>query len=94
MRIVHDPEARRFIAHDDDGQAMGEIEYRPDGDALVAATHTRVNAQFRGRGVAERLLDALVSHAEENSLKIAPICSYVAAAFEKNPGKYGRVAQA
>ncbi len=92
MRIVHDADAHKFIAHDDDGQKMGEIEYRPEGDARVEATHTRVNSAFRGRGIAERLLDALVAHARENKLTIIPTCSYVEAAFAKNPEKYANIA--
>lgn len=88
MHIVHDADAHRFTIHDDDGTRMGDIDYEPQGENRIAATHTRVGGKFRGRGLAEKLLDALAQYADENGLVIEPVCSYAAAAFGKNPGKY------
>jgi predicted GNAT family acetyltransferase len=91
MNIVHDADAHKFTVNDDNGRQMGEIDYRPDEGNRIIATHTRVNEQFRGRGIADQLLDALVAYAEQNDLKIVPLCSFVVAAFEKKPRKYLRV---
>ena len=90
MRIEHDQEKNKFEAYDDSGARMGEIAYVPRRGAL-SANHTWVSDEFRGRGVAGKLLDALVAFAVAGDLKIIPICSYVASAFEKNPERYREV---
>jgi predicted GNAT family acetyltransferase len=90
MRIVHDQDNHAFKAFDDNDVNMGNIAYSPHGDTL-SATHTWTDSRFRGQGVAGKLLDALVEYARENGLKIIPVCSYVVAAFEKNPERYREV---
>ncbi len=92
MRVEHDRTARRFVAYGDDDARLGEIVYEAkDGD--LWATHTRVGAAHRGQGIAEKLLDALADHAEKEEKKIVPVCSYVAAAFEREPARYATVAK-
>ena len=92
MRIEHDADAGRFVAYGDDDRRLGEIVYEErDGD--LWATHTRVGAAHRGQGIAEKLLDALVGHAGKEGKKIVPVCSYVAAAFDREPVRYAKVAK-
>lgn len=49
------------------------------------AEHTEVPPAIGGRGVAARLVEALVADARVGNFLIAPDCSYVAAAFDKHP---------
>ena len=90
MQIRHNHAKRVFEAFGDNDVRMGEIAYSPH-DGALAATHTFTEDEFRGRGVAGQLLDALVEYAVANNLKIIPVCSYVKAAFAKDPGKYQSV---
>lgn len=88
MKITHEPEQCAFVARDAQGNHMGEIEYKRGDDNRLSATHTRVDREFRGRGVAEALLDELAGYARDSGAKIVPICTYVQAAFKRSPKKY------
>ena len=92
MRIYHDEEATKFVAEEDDGTYVGSIVYSRQGPELISATHTWVDPQFRGKGMAGKLVDALVGYARENATKITPVCPYVVEAFAKHPEKYRDVA--
>lgn len=90
MKITHNPEEHAFVAHNEEGEYMGEIQYMPKGDVLIA-THTLTEDRFQGRGVAGKLLNALVEYAVETNCTITPYCSYVVRAFESNPERYRAV---
>ncbi|MCD7897961.1 MAG: N-acetyltransferase [Planctomycetaceae bacterium] len=93
MEIVHDRDNHKFDAIAPDGSIIGEIAYAVEnGDML--ATHTRVSQPYRGQGLAEELLTNLVNYADEEGMKIVPLCSCVIAAFERQPAKYGHVVKA
>ncbi len=47
--------------------------------------HTTVPPAIGGRGVAARLVDALVADAREQRFKVSPVCSYVVAKFDEHP---------
>lgn len=91
MTITHGEDRHMFVAYDEDGAQMGEIEYRFGGNKDYYATHTLVEEAHEGKGIAGQLLDAMVAWAEENGYKIVPICPYVTAAFQKHPEKYAAV---
>lgn len=90
MNIVHDAQKHKFTAYAEDGRRMGEIAYAPEGQDLLA-THTVVDKEFRGGGVAQGLLDALAAYAGSVNKRIVPICSFVAASFERFPDRYQSV---
>lgn len=90
MKIIHDEKRKKFEALTDDGAPMGELEYRPE-DVDLYATHTVTRSEYEGQGVARQMLDALVEYAVSKGLKVVPVCSYVVAAFEKNPDRYREV---
>ncbi|MFA6218879.1 MAG: GNAT family N-acetyltransferase [Erythrobacter sp.] len=54
-------------------------------DGVRHANRTYVPDAMRGKGVAGRLVDALIADAREQGFRIVPECSYVAAAFERHP---------
>ncbi len=64
--------------------AVGRLTWRRRGD-VVAAEHTLVPPEIGGRGVAGKLVEALIADARAEGWKIAPDCSYVAAAFRRHP---------
>ena len=73
-----------YHAHVAGSTAIGRLTWVSRGGVRVAE-HTLVPREFGGRGVAARLVDALVADAREQGFKIDPQCSYVAAAFKKHP---------
>ncbi len=62
---------------------MAVAEYHIDGDRMLF-THTGVPVEFRGQGIAERLVLAGFAHARTHDLKIVPICSYVARILQRH----------
>lgn len=67
------------------GGAEAELTYgRGEGNVLVA-DHTYVPNEFRGRGIAEILVQHLIADAEREGTRILPLCSYVAVQFERHP---------
>lgn len=73
-----------YQAHVADNDEIGRLTW-VDRDGVRYAEHTLVPPAIGGRGVAGRLVEALVADARENHFKIAPVCSYVVAAFDKHP---------
>lgn len=85
------------IAHEDQGShgvyharvegesAEGVLTWREAAPGVVAADHTLVPGAIGGRGVAARLVDALIDDARARDWKIVPACSYVAAQFRRHP---------
>ena len=61
-----------------------ELTWRARGEARIA-NHTFVPPELRGRGIAQQLVEAMVSDAREQGFTIEPQCSYVAALFRRRP---------
>jgi predicted GNAT family acetyltransferase len=66
------------------GDAEAELTYGRRGESTLVADHTYVPPEFRGRGLAEKLVGALIGDARREGSKIVPLCSYVAAQFRRN----------
>ncbi|MDE1468048.1 GNAT family N-acetyltransferase [Aurantiacibacter sp. D1-12] len=49
------------------------------------ANHTFTPPQARGKGIAFKLVEALIADAREQGFKVNPSCPYVAAQFDKQP---------
>ena len=64
--------------------ASGRLTYQRRGNTLVA-DDTQVPPEIGGRGVAARLVEALIADARAAGDKIVPQCSYVEAAFRRHP---------
>lgn len=74
-------EYRAAVAGSD---AIGLLTWVQRGGARVAE-HTLVPPAIGGRGVAARLVEALVADAQSQGFRIIPACSYVAVAFRRHP---------
>ena len=86
ITITHFDQGARgeYHAAVDGSGATGRLTYKRTGNVL-AADHTIVPPEIGGRGVAGKLVDALVADARANGWKIRPECSYVVAAFQRHP---------
>jgi predicted GNAT family acetyltransferase len=81
----HDQGARgEYHAAVPGSEAIGRLTYQRRGDVLVA-DHTLVPPEIGGRGVAARLVEALIADAREEGNRIVPQCSYVEAQFRRHP---------
>ena len=63
---------------------IGRLAWTQTGD-VRAAEHTLVPPEIGGRGVAGKLVEALIADARTQAFRIDPQCSYVAAQFKRHP---------
>jgi predicted GNAT family acetyltransferase len=68
----------------DDGGVTVVLNYRLAGHVLTL-THTETPVAARGRGLASRLVEAVLRQARERGLKVVPRCAFVVAYLEKHP---------
>ena len=64
--------------------AIGRLTWVRHGEVLTTE-HTLVPTEIGGRGIAGKLVEALIVDARAQGWKIVPQCSYVAAAFKRHP---------
>lgn len=77
-----------YHAHVAGAAAIGRLTWvkREDAHGTVrVADHTLVPPAIGGRGVAARLVEALIADAQTEHFRIDPACSYIAAAFARHP---------
>jgi predicted GNAT family acetyltransferase len=77
-------QAGEYRAHAPGHAETGYLSWVQTG-AIRAAEHTVVPPELRGLGIAGHLVDALIADAKAQGFRIRPVCSYVAAAFDKHP---------
>ncbi len=80
--VRHNVAAGRFEAEVDGGLSVADYQLR-DGAMIMAHTHTP--PELRGRGIAEKLVRAALTHAQAEKLRVVPACSYVAVFIERHP---------
>ncbi|MCV6825261.1 MULTISPECIES: GNAT family N-acetyltransferase [Halocynthiibacter] len=73
----------RYVVSRPDG--IAELTFSLLSDGKILADHTLVPAEWRGQGVALKLVERLVENARTDGRKIIPQCSYVAAQAQKHP---------
>ncbi len=83
IQSKYEPEAKRIVATADDGQEVGMIEYAANDD-YWNANHTWVNPNYRGYGIARKLVNMLADTARAEGVKILPTCSYAKHVMEKD----------
>lgn len=71
-----------------DAKRIAEMTYVYAGEQKIIIDHTEVDASLKGQGVGYKLVDEAVAFARKKSLKILPLCSYVAAVFKKKADEY------
>jgi hypothetical protein len=80
--VRHNPAASRYETEVDGHLALAE--YAEEGDRIVF-THTYVPPELRSRGIAEKLVRAVLEEARREGRRIVPQCSYVALFIRRNP---------
>jgi predicted GNAT family acetyltransferase len=72
--IHHEPQ--RFYIESDSKSLIGEIRYHEDEKHRLVITHTYVDMDYRGQGIANQLLNAVIALAEQHKHYIYPVCSF------------------
>ena len=74
----------------DGDEHIGEMALSVSGNDLTVY-HTEVSPKAEGKGIAKKLLVAMVDHARKHGLKVIPLCPFVHAQFKRHPGEYADV---
>ena len=82
LEITHNPAENRFETWIDG--RLSKLDYIEDGDTIVM-THVGVHPDHRGFGVAGRITEAALAYARCKSLRVIPMCSYVASYIRRHP---------
>lgn len=53
--------------------------------------HTEVLSKAEGKGLAKKLLEAMVGYARHNRLQVIPLCPYVHAQFKRHPDEFADI---
>jgi len=86
VTITHEDrgDSGRYVAGVADSEHSGHLDWVARGEGVRAATHTLVPPAIGGRGVAAKLVEAMVADARAEGFKIDPRCSYVEVMFRRH----------
>ena len=77
VKVTHDQEAQEFSAQLEGEQA--ELAYAKPEDNVIDFQHTFVPEKFRGKGVANKLIETGLKYAESQKFKVIASCPAVSA---------------
>lgn len=83
LQATHNPAENRFETWVD-GQ-LAKLDYMESGGGTITMTHVGVPPEFRGHGLAAIITKAALEYAKSKSLRVIPMCPYVAAYIKRNP---------
>ena len=89
--FAHDAEARQYELRLE-GQVIGLARYRIQDNA-VRFTHTEVNTEHQGKGLASRLAAYALDDVKSRGMKAVPVCPFIARYIEKHEKEYGALLQ-
>jgi predicted GNAT family acetyltransferase len=82
LEVTHNEAEDRFEVWIDGH--LCKLDYIRDGNNFVIA-HVGVYPEFRGLGVAGKIVEASLEYAKQNSLRVIPMCYYAASYIRRNP---------
>jgi uncharacterized protein len=82
LEIIHNPAEKRFETWIE-GQ-LSKLDYMLDDDTIIM-THVGVYPEHREQGVAGKLTQFALGYAKEKSLRVIPMCPYIATYIRRNP---------
>jgi len=67
------------------GQEVGHAEIDPIGADAIIIKHTEISPEFEGRGLAGKLVKAMLEDSRSRGRTVIPVCPYAAAWIKKHP---------
>ena len=83
LKVVDDPARSTFVLLVD-GRPQGYAFYRVAG-RLVIFTHTEVDPDQRGHGVANELARQALEQVRSSGRRVVPVCPFIAAYVRRHP---------
>lgn len=78
-------EENRIYLENEKGNCIAEVTFPKTFENKVNIDHTYVDESLRGKGVAGKLMTALVQELKKTNTKATVTCSYAIEWFEKHP---------
>lgn len=82
IKIIFEKEKNRAIALDATTQ-IGECDFFETKDCWNI-THTEVNSNYQGQGIARKLVECIIENAKKEDRKLIAECSYAKKVLEKH----------
>ena len=83
--IQHEETGKRGIFFiEENGERVAEMTYSRADEGVVVIDHTEVDDDLRGKGVGKSLVDASVTWARDNDIKIKATCPFATAQFNRD----------
>ncbi len=79
-------EPDRTVLYDEDGRMMGRVTHPRIRAGVINIQQVYTEPQFRGQGVAARLMEGLLAHLRETGQKTVLTCSYAQSYVAGHPG--------
>lgn len=74
-----------FEFYNENEVGVGSVTTQLTKESLTVDSVYTVH-EFRGQGMARLMMDAVYNYAQENDLKLIPVCSYAVSYLEKKGG--------
>ena len=71
-------------------EKIAEMTINVSGNSLTVY-HTEVLPEAEGKGLAKKLLNAMVDYARNNNLMVTALCPFVRAEFLRHPDEYNDI---
>lgn len=83
IKVIHRPRLNKFLIRLGRGK-YAFIEYEIKEKTLYV-TKAYTPEEFRGKGIASKIMTEVIKYAEREGFKIVPICSFAEYFFKKHP---------
>lgn len=83
IRVTDNPAESRFEIFDGE-ELAGFADYRRSGDRITL-THTEIAERFGGQGLGSTLVEAALTAAREQGLRVLPVCPFVRSWIARHP---------
>ena len=81
IEIIFDKEKNRAVVYNNTIQ-VGECDFLETED-YWNITHTEVNNEYQGQGIAKKLVECIIENAKKENKKLIAECSYAKKILEK-----------
>lgn len=83
MEIKLKKDEVQIIEH---GEVLGRLCFE-EKEKTIIVTHTYVDEDYRGKHLAQKMMEAFISYLEPLGKQCIPSCSYASYWFQKHPEK-------
>lgn len=78
MALNYLEDHERFYVCDANNKQIAEMTFTRVGQNKATINHTYIDPEYRGKGIADKLLNLVVTKLQQERREIIPICSYAA----------------